>query len=229
MDSEVNVRIHALWDSTAEAERGPLAPTFVDRITAGTLAVVGINPSYDPKSYTRQMRAAGIEETDPGAFFAWANVRNKPDRIRALLSVDRVGAEKSSHFKWVRNVAAETKVDWHPLDLFGVRHSNQKELVDRLMPRGKLTRFAMDQLELFEVALEAASPCLIVVTNKFASDLLKNRWEERLEMLGNGNALMQSSRGPIPLMFTKIASRWNTTADRLALSRQIAEAIQAAR
>jgi hypothetical protein len=126
----------------------PLVP---ETLTPGGLVFLGINPSYTPL----------VEDADVGRKV-----------IYYQRDAGRIHPYYQALAKFVGEVSRENEVlHWSSLDMLYVRATRQAEVVAYLdQPHG--AAFIWEQLQLTRELLRLAEPRVLLVTNRFAAELL---------------------------------------------------------
>lgn len=155
--------------------------------------VVGMNPSFNISRITnnisRVTKKREMSEDDTRLLYSLEqeNIDNGLNQIR---EIEEDAFKVHAYFDRVRDLAAECgfEDDWNHLDLFIMRETNQKEALksvgykeikeENSIKIDPINKYGEAQLELFEFALEALNPKIIIVANTAASVIVSHYFNE---------------------------------------------------
>jgi len=150
-----------------------------------TVLVVGMNPSFNLPWISKRLNRSK-EDTEILYSLDSKNLTNRLVEIRAF---EQRAFNDHAYFKRIREFLSVFKLqdDWSHLDLFIMRETSQKEALksvgykeyeDESLIEHSKNEFRKKQLDLFESALNALRPKIIIVANTAASVIISDRFND---------------------------------------------------
>lgn len=208
MHESVNQAIESLWQRHyPQCDAPKLWPLAINKIQAGSILFVGLNPSFSEKGW----KTTAGEEFDPNKFYAWGG--NEYDREKDL-ELEANAKKTYSYYAKFRDIADKFGKPWEHIDLFFVRETSQNKFNTMLSfgsQQGEiLNDFAKEQLKQSIRLIEASQPLVIVVANAYASDLYRKMFESQLsgsrfEELGYHYTCLNNRQ--VPTFFTSMLTQ----------------------
>lgn len=141
----------AISNGISMADRGYSAQ---DEINFDSLLFVGCNPSYDGISHVDK------SENKVGVFYKNADVINRRPILR--------------YFTKFPILADAANLNWHHIDLFFVRETNQ-DIFKSLFDKGEMEKtFLFQQRKISTEIIERSKPKIIVVVNAHAAEIFRH-------------------------------------------------------
>lgn len=174
---EINDSILELWNKVSPQLTNHKMPVFYsEEIKRGGLLFVGINPSYSERGLTKMVNDMDCPDLDISSFFSHPNNGSfSPEKSNAM---NKYAEEKYAYFAKFRHLAKELKKDWAHIDLFVLRETSQKSMVQRIFEKVdkkiRLNSFAVEQLEIAKKMIKIINPTAIVVANAQAGHIMLN-------------------------------------------------------
>jgi hypothetical protein len=170
MDNVIfNASAIGIWEKYFEPAEDLFIPLILPPLVHGGVLFVGINPSFSPDGFKRCLTGTPFAEVDPQEFFHWRN-RGSLDLEKAI-QIEQYARDRYPYFNKFRDISSHIGLPWEHVDLFLFRETSQNSFKRRIIEGGKLTPFALEQLELCRSLIEEIDPKVIVVVNAFASNL----------------------------------------------------------
>ena len=163
----INQRALQLWGQTPPDIRGPRVPLMLSPVPESGIIFIGFNPSF-----AKRFEGTELEE-------ALTYSIGKEVDTEKCASLDKKSFEDYPYFKKMKDISRKLNLHWSSLDLFFIRHPNQKyaaSLVTTGIGFG-LTDFGAAQFALFKAALIISKPKVVVMVNAQASHILKSELE----------------------------------------------------
>ncbi|MCX6738894.1 MAG: hypothetical protein NT098_02445 [Candidatus Parcubacteria bacterium] len=180
-NQEINSKIVSLWNKYFKDDINVYAPIFYDEFKKGGLLFVGMNPSFSVRGFKTILQDTEFKDMDPETFFKWRNISTNPVLIDDCIKVENYAYKNySQYFGHPIEIAKKVGLDWQHVDLFLYKETAQNSFVTRITDKGKLNEFAIDQISLFEEVLVKIEPLCVVVTNAFASEILRDHIKDDL-------------------------------------------------
>lgn len=171
-----------------------LIPLLYPSMEQGVLLFVGSNPSFVPEAYQAILKERNY--IAPEAFLSWSNYGKYT--IEEYRDVEKQ-VRKSYHrfFGVFEVISKNVGLKWEHVDLFFYRETEQNRFKSKVYDSKtkNLTTFGRGQLDLSKQLINAVKPKVVVVANKFASDIFREeldlKWDEErgyyLTFLNNEN------------------------------------------
>jgi hypothetical protein len=192
--SGINQDIIALWqEHYGNNSTGSLWPLIYPIPQTDGLAVIGCNPSE--------------AEGEGGPVEDFQKTIDKAAYMRFLMRHEaEMQVSYALYFKVLRKISNTLSLKFQHLDLFLVRDKDQSKMKSRILIHGlKLNEFGKAQFGIAMRILRVSRPRIILVANKFASDLCMEEW--RLEpMDSNGIYWKKIDDKKIPVFFSGMLS-----------------------
>lgn len=208
INATLNKKILALWAKYFAGDKNVYAPIFYDNLKQGGIVFVGMNPSFNPKKLKSTLKRTPYAHIDPASFYRWSNVEKNPDLVDEELAIGKHIIGEYSFFKKMHEMAEDSHTHFQHLDLFLYRQTQQNEFMRLVQDKKKvLNEFGGAQLRIFEEALAQINPQIIVVSNAGASDILRERFKDRLSFDENrGFHLLSLGESRVPIFFSSMLS-----------------------
>ena len=208
INEEINSKIINLWNKYFKNDLDVYAPLFYDEFKKGGILFVGLNPSFSTRGFKTILRNTEYKDIDPEIFFKWSRVSSDHKLINDCIKVENYAyANYSQYFGRPVEIAKKIGLDWQHIDIFLYKETAQNNFLDRIMDKGLLNNFALDQIALFEEILSKIEPRCVVVANAFGSELLRKHikddlvWDEK-----NGFHWFTKGDKKIPMFFSSMLS-----------------------
>ena len=195
-----NSRIRDIWRNFAnESPPHPgtiREPLVVVPVRSRALLFVGMNPSFSYKAMKKPI-------PDIDAQYAFRSDLKVRDDLETLPAYEN----KYAYFGAFNEMQEKTGLLWDHIDLFYVRETNQKRVLEWVTGNGRANEFGRAQLAVTMDILVAANPAVIVVANAcaarlFSSDLFPNaKWNERI-----GCYLLPLGSDSVPVFYSSMLS-----------------------
>lgn len=184
------------------------APLLYNEFNTDGIVFVGINPSFSEHALKHIFKESELGLKNPTEFFSWKNISNSPENIKLCLEAERLAHDKHSYFKPTRNIAEALNVPYEHIDLFLYKLTSQEEFKKLIYENGELNQFAIDQLNIFDNVLTATKPKVIVIANAHGSEIVQNRFSDRLTYnKSKGFHYLKLSDGKkVPIFFSSMLS-----------------------
>ena len=227
-NQEINSKIVSLWNKYFKDDINVYAPIFYDEFKKGGLLFVGMNPSFSSRGFKTVLQNTEFKDMDPEIFFKWSNISMNPALIDDCIKVENYAYKNySQYFGRPIEIAKKVSLDWQHVDLFLYKETAQNRFVTRITDKGKLNEFAIDQISLFEDALAKIEPLCVVVTNAFASEILRKHIKDELTWgEERGFHWFTKSGKKIPIFFSSMLSGQRAL-DRWSYERLLWHIVQA--
>ncbi len=123
----LNDQIVQLWSEYFDDSKDVYAPYFYKPLTKGSLAYVGVNPSFSIPAIERITQGTEYEGIDVEKFFNWQEVKNDTSRIADLVRFEEYASQKySSYFKPMHKFAKDTNLPPQALETFCIVAPHKK-------------------------------------------------------------------------------------------------------
>lgn len=181
-NEKINSKIIALWNKYFQNNTEVYAPMFYDDFNQGGLLFVGMNPSFSESGIRTILRATQYEHIDPSSYFKWKNISSNLRLVDDCINVENIAYKKYKKFFGPPDkIAKEVGLGWQHIDLFLYKETSQTKFKKRILSKGMLNAFALDQIALFEEVLEVINPQCVIVANALGSELLRKYIKNDLE------------------------------------------------
>lgn len=170
--SRINQEAWELWEDTFQDNDNVYVPMIYPTIKKERILFIGLNPSFNERSFRITLKDTPYSNIDPKKDFHWSNRADFNPEIAEKFEVRQ--KEVVPFFAKFREIAEYTSMNWEHIDLFFYRETSQKHLTQLIYPKNKLSDFGRRQIELSKQLILEAIPKVIVVANAFASRLFKN-------------------------------------------------------
>ena len=206
-NKKINNKIIKLWDKYFKDDVSVRAPIFYDTFNKNSLLFVGINPSSTLRGHKKFHQGTELEHVNPETYFLWKNVRENELVIKSCIEAERKSINEYRYFKQMHDIAKNLSVTMEHIDLFLYKMTNQSEFEKLIYTNGELNEFAISQLKIFEDALSAVDPKVIVVANAFGSRLVKEYYKDKISYNKNkGWYTFSINNRIVPLFFSSMLS-----------------------
>jgi hypothetical protein len=207
-NKRINNKIIKLWNNYFKDDKEVYGPLFYDSFKADTLLFVGVNPSFSARGFKSILKDTEYAKIDPEKFFKWSNISKNLDLVDDCINVENYAYKNySSYFARPAEIAKSVGIDWQHIDLFLYKETNQSSFMNRILDKGKLNQFGLDQLAIFEDALRAVSPKAIVITNAFGSEIFRTYFADSLTWDDKkGHHRFKRGNEKVPIFFSSMLS-----------------------
>ena len=207
-NEEINSKIVSLWNKYFKNDPDVYAPLFYDEFKKGGLLFIGMNPSFSARGFKTILQNTEYKDMEPTTFFKWSNISSNPKLIDDCIKVENYAyANYLLYFGRPIEISKKVGLDWQHIDLFLYRETSQTDFMNRIMDKGKLNEFALDQIALFEETLLRIEPQCVVITNAFGSELLREYIKNHLVWdKERGFHWFTKGDKKIPMFFTSMLS-----------------------
>lgn len=173
-NSKINNKIIKLWNKHFANNSEVYAPLFYDKFKKDSILFVGMNPSFSANGFKSILKNTEYSSINPSLFFKWNKISSDLNLINDCIKIENYAQTKYSlYFGRPIEISKKLGIDWQHIDLFLYKETSQKDFVKRILNGKNLNQFALDQISLFEEIIIEINPKCIVVTNAFASELLR--------------------------------------------------------
>lgn len=161
---DMNAKIIKLWESTSPEVRGCYLPSlYPEGQQNREILFVGINPALNQR-YLELLRTPPAEVNQ--------------DITRQVIAEYEEALEKyDRYYGKYKKISKRVNATWVHRDLFLIRNGIQGELAQRVTTkvgrRRGLNDFGIAQLKLFCDTIYSLNPKVVLIANKYASDILK--------------------------------------------------------
>ena len=207
-NKRINNKIIKLWNKYFEDDKKVYGPLFYDNFKKDTILFVGVNPSFSSKGFKSILKDTEYEKINPEKFFKWSNLSKNPKLINDCINVENYAYKNYiSYFARPAEIADSVSLDWQHIDLFLYKETNQSSFMSRILEKGELNQFGLDQLAIFKDVLKATSPRAIVVTNAFGSETFRKYlandlvWDKK-----RGHHWFSGGGKKVPIFFSSMLS-----------------------
>ncbi|MQW91413.1 hypothetical protein GFH30_09970 [Acinetobacter wanghuae] len=186
--NEINKKILEIWKENFKNESGKHpCPIFYKKFTPedkDKILFIGMNPSFKDEyvrgAITNSKVKVGFED-----IYNWS--AHDDEYINQINLLDSWAYQKNdnektqhSYFNKFEQLLPfennDKKLAWNHIDLFFYRKTSQKDFKQMILEKGgKLNSFGEAQFKLSTRLIKELQPCLIVVVNAFASELIKEQ------------------------------------------------------
>lgn len=168
----VNSEILELWGDAPIDSHNNLMPAFYPSLKTDSMLFVGINPSFSARGFNSVLKGTEYSDLDVETFYKYP--KSASFDLAVALEIERLAIERHPYFKKFKKVSDVVGLDWEHVDLFFIRETNQKSLVQSVFDKGrKLNSFGEEQIRLSTKLVEFIQPPVVVVANALASELFK--------------------------------------------------------
>lgn len=207
-NQEINSKIIDLWNKYFHSDNEVYVPLLYDNFKKGGLLFVGMNPSFSTKGFRTILKNTEYKNINPESFLKWSHVSSNSDLIDDCIKIENYAySNYSQYFGRPIEIADRVGLGWQHIDLFLYKETSQTSFMNRIISKGQLNQFALDQLAIFEEILLHIEPQCIVITNAFGSEILRKylksdfEWDE-----DNGFHWFKKSNKKVPIFFSSMLS-----------------------
>lgn len=189
---DINQELIKLWedkqDFLIEMNQGARipCPIFYKKFTQediGKILFIGMNPSFNKEYIRRAITNSGIGIKFEDIY----NCSPDDEYINNIQKMDSWARQEKNNEKTQHSYFSKfdqllplnkqgAKLKWNHIDLFFYRKTSQKDFKQMILEKGvKLNSFGEAQFKLSTRLIKELQPCLIVVVNAFASELIKEQ------------------------------------------------------
>jgi hypothetical protein len=170
---DVNEALLSLWRQKYPADANVLVPIAHRAPNRRGVVVAGFNPSFSvkPGGWPKILKKWKGPPLDPVAFFDWRNLSSYD--LKTSIELETLARECLPFYDYHRQLASIVGLPWDHLDLFAMRHRDQKTAKDAVWRDDALTAFGKEQFRIFENLLAAAAPAVVIVANADASRIYR--------------------------------------------------------
>ncbi|MFH1031212.1 MAG: hypothetical protein V1767_01375 [Chloroflexota bacterium] len=177
--SFVNQEIMKLWETCEKELRSvnkylPI-PLIYNSMERDVLLFIGSNPSFIPDKWVKILKKTNFKDIPPEFFLNWSN--------RADFGIDEYQAfekeirKERPYFSVFEKISEDVGVKWEHIDLFFYRKTKQNDFKKQIYQNEDLSGFVRSQLALSKKLIYEVQPKVIVVANKFASDIFREEFD----------------------------------------------------
>jgi len=207
-NKRINNKIIKLWNKYFEGDKQVYGPLFYDSFKKDTLLLVGVNPSSSAKGFKTIVKDTEYSKLNPEEFFKWDKLSKNFNLIDDCINIENYAYKKyTSYFAKPAKIAESVGLDWQHVDLFLYKETNQSNFMKRILEKGELNQFGLDQLSIFRDVLTTIVPRAIVITNAFGSEIVRKHfaddlvWDEE-----RGHHWFSGGDKKVPIFFSSMLS-----------------------
>ena len=174
----------------SDKEKTMPCPIFSQKITEedqGKVLFIGMNPSFNEEFVKKAIIQSKIDMQFDD-IYKWSSYTDEDiAKIQTMdswaLTTNIKGKFQHPYFSKFDTLLTFEEIDvstakpllWNHIDLFFYRETNQRDFKKKIIrqDQGKLNSFGNDQIKLTKELIIEYNPCLIIVVNAFASELIK--------------------------------------------------------
>ena len=207
-NKKINNKIIKLWNKYFENDKKVYGPLFYDSLKSDTLLFVGVNPSFSTKGFKSILKDTKYSKLKPEKFFKWSSLSGNLSLIDDCINIENYAHKNYiSYFAKPTEIAESVGLDWQHIDLFLYRETNQSSFMKRILEKGELNQFGLDQLSIFRYVLKITSPRTIVVTNAFGSETFRKHFADDLVWdKKRGHHWFSGGDKKVPIFFSSMLS-----------------------
>jgi hypothetical protein len=210
----VNQAVLELWRNHFKENKEVLVPLIYPNIRKSGLLIIGLNPSFNPKLFQKNLDDSDHSKTSLKEFLLWNNLTKwlDEDNFVKLKDIEKTVREKgrckSGYFGTFAKIAEDVGINnWEHIDLFFCRETNQKTFLQYIYNRNdELTDFGKRQLNLSEELIVLAEPIVIIVANARASKIFDNKYKPTFNE-EEGYHQIKSNNQKIPVFLGSMITR----------------------
>lgn len=205
--NEVNEEVMKIWEKWENKldDKNLLIPLIYPQIKPCEILFIGLNPSYDPKTYKRILKDTEFSSEKLEMLLSWKNHANLD--IEKCLAIEEIMINKHPYFSKFRKIAQCTSSRYEHIDLFFYRKTGQKSFEKNILHNNDFSEFVKSQLALSMKLMKSVSPKVIVVANAKASQKFERIWGGKLSLEWNstcGYHTVKLVDKPVPVFFTSM-------------------------
>lgn len=207
-NAKINHKIFSLWNKYFKKDKRVYGPLFYDVFVNNALVFVGMNPSFSTSGYKHILRDTEFANISPKRFFLWKNLSKSYRNVAICIKTEKLSFRKYSYFKIMHRIANELSIPCEHIDLFLYKLTSQEKFKKLLLKGDKLNKFAIEQLAIFDAALNAAKPRVVVIANAYGSEIINKHFANRIRFdKKNGWHIFTLLNGKgVPLFFSSMVS-----------------------
>lgn len=199
-----NVQILKIWDNHFEQSTNVLAPLLYGDFNTNCILFIGLNPSFSLNGFKKITRGTEFEGIDVKSYFSFANVRK---HMNEIIKIEQLARQKYPYFNQIKAISAFLDLPWEHLDLCQERLTNQSKFVRKYLKRGELSPLANDQFKLAWNTISVLKPCIIVVINARASQIIRDKSKKELQYhQSQGFHTIELGDRTVPIFFSGMLS-----------------------
>ena len=204
----INQKIIELWNKYFKNNPDVYAPLFYEEFKKDSLLFIGMNPSFSIHGFKSILKNTEYTDIDPTVFFKWSSISSNQNLIDDCIKIENYAQAKYPlYFGRPIEISKKLGINWQHIDLFLYKETSQKDFIERIRNGKELNQFALDQITLFEEILVEIDPRCIVVSNAFASELLREYIKNDLSWDENrGFRWFTKESKKIPVFFSSMLS-----------------------
>ena len=197
LEDSINSQSLLLWENKFKDDEDVLPPLLYSSLKRETVLFVGLNPSFNKKSYISLLRNAQFSEFNLSDLYRWRNW--KKEDLKIVLQIEQFEKDNYRYFKKFEGVTTNTDLEWEHIDLFFFRETSQAQFKQKLYEGNHLSNFFQSQLDLSKQLIVESSPRIIVVVNAFACSIFLKMFPDINydEKRGYHQTLLQNRSIPI--------------------------------
>ncbi|WP_416878609.1 hypothetical protein [Litorimonas sp.] len=190
---KLNDKLDRIWEDLTKYSENLLTPLYFEDVKKRDIVFVGMNPSFNEGAIRKWFQSNEWSE-EPRDYYQWRN--------RDAYSVERETFTRQhflknypffkQHHDLVQKLGSPS---WCHLDLFPYRETKQKNLVELYETQPK---FKNECLGVFDEALRASDPKMIIIWNAKASKIFFKKYSKNFdEKIGTFRLHSNSLKCPV--------------------------------